>query len=121
MEDTQNETTQPDENRLEIPNLISFNTTAPEATQDAPTQASAPEMPSAYQSIIDQQNAQIAALMEHNANLNKQIAQMVQNGAQFNQGIQQPQVGQGWAVQPPSLADNVDTSLQSLATEIGKK
>ena len=51
--------------------LISFNTTAPDA----------PSIPASYQSIIDQQNEQIVALMAQNQALNGQITQMVQNGA----------------------------------------
>lgn len=115
------------------PPMISFNTTGPEPTQ-----------PNAYQSIIEQQSEQIAALMAQNQALNAQVTQMVQNGAQFNQyrqpqQVQQhvkPQVGQNWDVQPQqfppvyaggdgfapmSLAENVDVSLEGLASEIGKK
>lgn len=106
--------------------LISFNTTAPEPPQQA----------NAYQSIIDEQNAQIAALMAQNSSLNAQITQMVQSGAQFSQPQQpqqMPQVGNNWAVQPmqagagantfnpPSMALDTDVSLESLAKEIGKK
>ena len=106
--------------------LISFNTTAPEPPQQA----------NAYQSIIDEQNAQIAALMAQNSSLNAQITQMVQSGAQFSQPQQpqqMPQVSNNWTVQPmqagaganmfnpPSMALDTDVSLESLAKEIGKK
>ena len=121
--------------------LISFNTTAPDA----------PSIPASYQSIIDQQNEQIAALMAQNQALNGQITQMVQNGAQFTsqantvfanghtQQVVQPQY-QHMQVQPvqqfpnyyepanpmqqfnpPSLALDQDVSLESLAGQIGKK
>ena len=117
--------------------LISFNTTAPEPQQ---TQQ-APQIPPSYQSIIDQQNEQIAALMAQNQALNGQITQMVQNGAQFaQQPIQQSQPQyqhmQAQPMQqfpnyyepanpmqqfnPPSLALDQDVSLESLAEQIGK-
>ena len=109
--------------------LTSFNTTAPE------------QVP-AYQSIIEQQNAQIEALMAQNAALSGQITQMVQNGAQFTQQQQQqqqpayqhqePVTQQGQYSNfyegnnplqhfaPPSLSDNSDWSLEGLAGQIGK-
>lgn len=109
--------------------LISFNTTAPEMAADP--------IPPAYQSIIDQQNAQIAALMQQNQALNGQITQMVQGGAQFAQPVMQPQ--QAFAPQQPvnayppvydgiqtnmfnpaALADDKDYSLEGLAEQIGK-
>ena len=121
--------------------FINFNTTAPEA----------PSIPASYQSIIDQQNEQIAALMAQNQALNGQITQMVQNGAQFTsqantvfanghtQQVAQPQF-QHMQVQqpqqfpnyyepanpmqqfnPPSLSLDQDVSLESLAEQIGKK
>ena len=121
--------------------LISFNTTAPEP----------PSIPASYQSIIDQQNEQIAALMAQNQALNGQITQMVQNGAQFTsqantvfanghtQQVVQPQYQHKQVQQlqqfpnyyepanpmqqfnPPSLALDQDVSLESLAEQIGKK
>lgn len=112
--------------------LISFNTTAPEP----------PQIPASYQSIIDQQNEQIAALMAQNQALNGQITQMVQNGAQFAQPVMQPQPAPQQAFQPQqpaqqfpnyydgnnvnqfnpaSLASNADYSLEGLAEQIGKK
>lgn len=118
--------------------LISFNTTAPDA----------PSIPASYQSIIDQQNEQIAALMAQNQALNGQITQMVQNGVQFTstvfanghtQQVAQPQYQHMQAqpmqqfpnyyepanpmqqFNPPSLALDQDVSLESLAEQIGKK
>lgn len=124
-----------------------------------PVQASAPVQPAQavqpatpenpYQSIIDQQNAQIAALMQQNQALNAQVTQMVQSGAQFNGQAQQaqqqapafaypnayggvnnpsimtqsqefPPVYAGNDV-PLSLSSDVDVSLEGLAAQIGKK
>ena len=112
--------------------LISFNTTAPEKVADP--------IPPAYQSIIDQQNAQIAALMQQNQALNGQITQMVQGGAQFAQPVMRPQPQQAFAPQqqvnayppvydgiqtnmfnPAALADDKDYSLEGLAEQIGRK
>lgn len=119
--------------------LISFNTTAPEQMQ-------AQQAPASYQSIIDQQNEQIAALIAQNQALNGQITKMVQNGAQFYQPQQpaqtafqpmQPQPSQTGYQQPaqmsyqqaqnplqqfnpPALSSNQDWSLEALGKEIGK-
>ena len=108
--------------------MISFNTTAPEQMQ----------APASYQSIIDQQNEQIAALIAQNQALNGQITKMVQNGAQFYQPQQpaqttfqpmQPQPTQTGYQQaqnpmqqfnPPALSSNQDWSLEALGKEIGK-
>ena len=73
-----------------------------------------------YQSIIDQQNEQIKTLMEYNAKLSGQITQMVQNGYQAQQPQPQPQP-QPMQYITPSLADDQDWSLESLAKEIGKR
>lgn len=107
--------------------LISFGMTAPE-----------PQAPNAYDSIIAQQNEQIAALIAQNQALTGQITQMVQGGAQFTQAPQ-PQPQQVQQAQqptefppvydgasplrtfnPPALSDNQDYSLEALASEIGK-
>lgn len=104
--------------------------------QQAPTPPANP-----YQAIIEQQKAQIDALMNQNTALSGQITQMVQNGYQVQQPQQQlqqqaPQAGQMWAVQPesvqyppiytggmqqPPISLTQDVSLESLASEIGKK
>ena len=70
-----------------------------------------------YQTIIEQQQAQINALIEQTTALNNQIISMVNSGAQFNDGKQA-------IVQEPivkSLTDDNDYSLESLARDIGKK
>ena len=67
-----------------------------------------------YQSIIEQQQAQIAALMVQNDALNQQVTRMVQGGAQFSQQQQTQQFAQG------ALSDNRDWSLESLAKDIGR-
>lgn len=121
-------------------------------SQQAPTQqapaAQAPAAPtpaSVYQQIIDEQQAQIAAMQAQNAALNAQVVSFINNGAQLPQqqaptqqqapAQQAPYVGQNWAVQPTqfapvyegngfspvSLAQDVDVSLEGLAGEIGKK
>ena len=116
---------------------ITFNTTAPEQMQ-------AQQAPASYQSIIDQQNEQIAALIAQNQALNGQITKMVQNGAQFYQPQQPAQVGNMPQYQnayggvnnpaivqpqpqnpmqqfnPPALSSNQDWSLEALGKEIGK-
>ena len=129
-----------------MPNLISFNTTAPEQQPQQPQmpqipqQPQQPQMPQAYQSIIDQQNKQISALIAQNQALTGQITQMVQGGAQFAQPVMQvqqapqqtftPQQGQYPPVyecnqtnmfNPAALADDKDYSLEGLAEQIGKK
>ena len=128
------------------PSMITFNTTAP---QPQPAQVTQPLQPAngSYQSIIEQQQAQIDALIQQNNNLNAQVTQMVQNGAQFGQPAQQvqqfQQVQQAQPAQPAqfpnvyqpadmqahplstfnpaSLANDEDYSLESLAKEIGKR
>ena len=80
-----------------------------------------------YQSIIEQQQAQIAALMAQNDALNQQVTRMVQGGAQFSQQQQTQQIGQKQE-QPitaqqfaqGALSDNRDWSLESLAKDIGR-
>lgn len=99
------------------------------------------QAPNAYETIITQQQDQINALIAQTNALNAQITQMVQNGAQF---VQQAHVTQNTAQQPiqqipefssvydgntsplsqfntPALSDNTDYSLESLASEIGKR
>lgn len=117
--------------------LITFNTTAPEQMQ-------AQQAPASYQSIIDQQNEQIAALIAQNQALNGQITKMVQNGAQFYQpqqpvplgnmpqfqnaygGVNNPAIVHPQAqnplqqFNPPALSSNQDWSLEALGKEIGK-
>lgn len=77
----------------------------------------------AYQSIIEQQQAQINALLEQTANLNQQIVNMVNSGAQFASTqpaqVEEPKPMQQFNPQPLSEGD--DWSLESLAKEIGKK
>lgn len=137
---------QPTEPQITQP-LVTFATTAPEPPQMPAQQPQQPiqqpeQIPASYQSIIDQQNEQIAALMAQNQALNGQITQMVQNGAQFAQQPQpqQPQQYQHAQPQqvqqfpnyyepanpmqqfnPPSLALDQDVSLEGLAEQIGKK
>ena len=79
--------------------------------------------PNPYQSVIEQQQAQIAALMEQNTALNQQVVNMLQNGAQFNGQQAQQQAQHVQPVQqfnPPSLNNGDDYSLEALGKEIGK-
>ena len=77
-----------------------------------------------YQTIIDQQGEQIAALIAANQALTQQVTNMIQSGAQL--GGAQP-VTQTQQAQPtqtfnaPSLATDEDWSLEGLASEIGRK
>lgn len=170
MTDQQPQTAQQPQSTQQPQSLISFNTTAPDAMQQAPVQQVQPLTPppvqqvsplgtmqltmqqqtqpqpptppaNPYQAIIEQQKAQIDALMNQNTALSGQITQMVQSGYQVQQPQQQvqqqaPQAGQMWAVQPESvqyppiyaggmqqapISLTQDVSLESLASEIGKK
>ena len=88
------------------------------------------EAPNAYESIIEQQQAQIAALMAQNDALNQQVTRMVQGGAQFTsqantvfanghtQQVAQPNTAQQFA--QGSLSNGDDWSLEALGKEIGK-
>ncbi len=106
--------------------------------QDMQKVPAAPTPANVYQQIIEQQRQQLEAMQAQNEALNAQVVSFINNGAQFpQQQVQQqaPQVGQNWAVQPvqfapiyegngfapASLAQDVDVSLESLASKIGKK
>ena len=129
------ENSQTQENQLDVQNvqtsddsLSPFVPQQQELTQPATQE---PQQPNPYQSVIEQQQAQIAALIEQNTALNQQVVNMLQNGAQFNsQPILQPQaqttVQSVQPVQPVqqfnpvSLQSNEDYSLEALGKEIGK-
>lgn len=108
-----------------------------------PAQSATPAQAPDIQQIIDQQNAQIAALMAQNRHLNAQVVQMVQSGAQITQQqaqaqpivepaqpqypTQAQQMAQLGAqpdplttFNPPALSNNADYSLEGLAGQIGK-
>ena len=96
------------------------------APASAPAPAPAPEQEqetgtSVYDTIIGQQGEQIQLLMEQNERLSAQIAQLIQSGAQIgvSLGVQASNPMQQFNT--PSLADNEDWSLESLAKDIGKK
>ena len=97
----------------------------PQQVQAAEPQAqqAEPQQANPYESIIEQQQAQINALLEQTANLNQQIVNMVNSGAQFASAQPQPQPEvkpmQEFNPQPLSAGD--DWSLESLAKEIGKR
>lgn len=93
--------------------------------QEPAQQQQSDNIPQAYQAIINQQQEQIAALLEQTNKLNKQITQMVQNGAQFNTQPAQPNTAQSVQPQgnfnPQSLADaDSFLSMADIAKEIGK-
>lgn len=97
---------------------------APQAPQQEPQEpAQEPQAPQAYQSIIEQQNEQISALIAANEALTKQVTGLIQNGAQLGTpqqaAPQTTQPMQQFNPQPLSAGD--DWSLESLAKEIGKK
>jgi hypothetical protein len=97
---------------------------APQVPQQEPQEpVQEPQAPQAYQSIIDQQNEQISALIAANEALTKQVTGLIQNGAQLGTpqqaAPQTPQPMQQFNPQPLSEGD--DWSLESLAKEIGKK
>ena len=75
----------------------------------------------AYQSIIEQQQEQINALLKQTESLNAQIVGMVQNGAQFNDGKQGNANAGSQGLNPASLADMTGASVSDLAGEIGKR
>lgn len=102
--------------------------------------AQQPEQVQPLDSIIQQLQAQNAALMQQNEALNAQVVKLINGGAQVNtQPQQQPtQVQQMPAqvqqmlsmgaqpdplgvINPPSLADGHDWSMEGLAGEIGGK
>ena len=74
-----------------------------------------------YQTIIEQQQAQIDALIAQTTALNSQIINMVNAGAQFNDNKPAQAVQPVQPAQPVSLSDDTDYSLESLAKEIGKR
>ena len=124
---------QTQENQLDVQNAQTSNDSSlsPFVPQQQDlTQPATQELqqPNPYQSVIEQQQAQIAALIEQNTTLNQQVVNMLQNGAQFNsQPILQPQAQTtAQSVQPVqqfnpvSLQSNEDYSLEALGKEIGK-
>lgn len=101
------------------------NAPAQPAQPEQPVQPAQPAQPAddmnAYDSIIAQQNEQIAALIAQNQSLTNQITQLVQNGAQIGQMQPAANVSPLQQFMQPSLADSDDWSLESLGREIGKK
>lgn len=89
-----------------------------DSVQNAPIDNPGTEPANPYNTIIEQQQAQIDALIAQTTALNSQIINMVNNGAQLNDNkLVQP----AQSVQPVSLSDDTDYSLESLAKEIGKR
>ena len=87
--------------------------------QDDFQQVQLVEKPNAYESIFEQQNEQINALIAQNKSLTEQITQLIANGAQIGQ--QQTYKANPMSMfNAPALADSDDWSLESLAKDIGK-
>jgi len=96
---------------------------APAAPQEPQEPAQDAQAPQAYQSIIEQQNEQISALIAANEALTKQVTGLIQNGAQLGTP-QQPAQQTPTPMQqfnPQPLSEGDDWSLDSLAKEIGRK
>jgi hypothetical protein len=115
------------------------STTAQQPQQ--PTPAQQPVQVQPLDSIIQQLQAQNAALMQQNEALNAQVVKLINGGAQVNTQPQQQQptpvqqmpaqvqqmLSMGaqpdplGVINPPSLADGHDWSMEGLAGEIGGK
>ena len=115
------------------------STTAQQPQQ--PTPAQQPEQMQPLDSIIQQLQAQNAALMQQNEALNAQVVKLINGGVQVNTQPQQQQSTQVQqmpaqvqqmlsmgaqpdplgVINPPSLADGHDWSMEGLAGEIGGK
>ena len=109
------------------------------AAQQQPTPAQQPVQVQPLDSIIQQLQAQNAALMQQNEALNAQVVKLINGGAQVNTQPQQQQPTQVQqmpaqvqqmlsmgaqpdplgVINPPSLADGHDWSMEGLAGEIG--
>lgn len=114
-EPNQPEPNQPEPNRAE-PNSAEPNRAEPNKAEPNRVEPMQQDQNNSYQTIIEQQQAQINALIAQTETLNKQIINMVNSGAQFNDNSQPTQ-----PTQPISLSDDMDYSLESLAKDIGRK
>lgn len=105
------------------------------------TTAQQPEPVQPFDSIIQQLQAQNEALMQQNEALNAQVVKLINGGAQVNTQPQQQQptpvqqmpaqvqqmLSMGaqpdplGVINPPSLADSQDWSMEGLAGEVGGK
>ena len=94
----------------------------PEPQQAQLEPAQQPETVNPYQSIIDGQNEQIAALIAANKALTEQVTSFIQGGAQLGAQQQaQPEPKPMQQFNPQPLSEGDDWSLESLAKEIGKR
>lgn len=78
------------------------------------------EKPNAYESIFEQQNEQIQALIAQNKSLTDQITQLIQNGAQIG-NAQARNIAPVQQFNQRALSDDEDWTLESLAKDIGKR
>lgn len=106
------------------PDLAQPVKSEPEQAQPEPEQVQTePEpvtKPNAYESIFEQQNEQIQALIAQNKSLTDQITQLIQNGAQIG-NVQARNVSPVQQFNQIALSDDEDWSLESLAKDIGKR
>ena len=99
----------------------------PQQTEPTPDEGTRQEqardtiVPKAYQTIIDQQAAQINALIAQNESLNGQIYRLIQNGAQITGNSQPGRIDPLSNLNGAALSDGDDWSLESLAKDIGKR
>ena len=102
--------------------------------------AQQPEQVQPFDSIIQQLQAQNEALMQQNEALNAQVVKLINGGAQVNTQPRQQQPTQVQqmpaqvqqmlsmgaqpdplgVINPPSLADGQDWSIEGLASEVGR-
>lgn len=125
---------------MENENIENGNQTAPGAPVTPPEPAEPVTEENPYDSIISEQREQISALMDANRQLTEQVTSLINSGAQITHEKAAPvektakpvaQAGEFSNVyggnrtplselNPPSLADDADWSLEGLAGDIGK-
>lgn len=126
---------------MENENIENDNQTAPEAPATPPEPAEPATDANPYDSIIAEQREQISALMDANRQLTEQVTSLINSGAQIThekaapvEKIAKPIAQSGEfsnvyggnrtplsELNPPSLADDTDWSLEGLAGDIGKR
>ena len=103
-----------------------IKTPEPEPTSTPePEPTPTPEPPNPYETIIEQKDAQISALLEQTNKLTEQITKMINAGTQINDGTKEPEPqpisGNGFAKGNQALSDNDDYSVAALGNLIGKR
>ena len=103
--------------------IVSTNTNTNTSIEQPAEPNAEPAQANPYESIIEQQQQQIDALLKQTETLNAQITRMVEGGAQFNSQPAQPAepTQPAQAFNPKSLAEqDAFLSMEDLAKEIGK-